>query len=190
MNGVTNSSLAWPVQAVQDHEYMAKFSRQHNDPFIASSEHSHDDILLFDAMIRKDKTVSNLGNPSDPDNLVYLKESATPTGPWETRSRHRGARPIASTRAEALRRALWSRIGGACVGGVFLIGPMWLLVLKQELYLQLGVTTGCVSAFGLLMACYLDTLEAVFAATLGYAAVLMVFVGVVMGNVSSSGDGS
>lgn len=61
---------------------------------------------------------------------------------------------------------------------------MWLLVLKQELYIQLGVTTGCVSAFGLLMAWYLATLEAVFASTLAYSAVLMVFVGVMMGNVA------
>jgi hypothetical protein len=164
---------------------MAKFSCQRNDPFIASSERSHDNHLLQRAMNRRGKTASDLGDHSDPDNLVHLKKLATPTGPWEDSSANQSARPIASTRGEALQRALWSRIGGACVGGIFLIGPMWLLVLKQELYLQLGATTVCVSAFGLLMAWYLDTLGAVFAATLGYAAVLMVFVGVVMESVSS-----
>jgi len=186
---MTNRS-PWPVQAIQDHEYMAKFSRQRDDPFIASSERSHDNNLLQRAMNYRGKTASDLGDPSDPENLVHLKMSATPTGPWEVPSAGRGALPIANTRTEVVRRALWSRIGGACIGGAFLIGPMWLLVLKQELYLQLGATTGCVSAFGLLMAWYQGTLEAVFAATLEYAAVLMVFVGVVMGNVSSSRGGS
>lgn len=64
------------------------------------------------------------------------------------------------------------------IGGAFLIGPMWGLVLKREVYFYLGLTTGCVSAFGFLMAWYLDTVEAVFTVTLAYSAVLMVFVGV------------
>ena len=166
---------------------MAKFSRQPNDPYIASSERSHDNNLLQRAMNHRGKTASDWGNLSDPDNLVNLKKYAASTGPWEDPSAALYASPIANTRGETLRRALWSRVGGACVGGIFLIGPMWLLVLKQQLYLLLGVTTGCVSAFGLLMAWYLNTLETVFMATLAYAAVLMVFVGVVMGNVSSPG---
>ena len=55
---------------------------------------------------------------------------------------------------------------------------MWGLVLNREVYFHLGLTTGCVLAFGFLMAWYLNTLEAVFAATLAYAAVLIVVVGV------------
>lgn len=106
-----------------------------------------------------------------------LKPLAMATGPWEDGN---GAmQPIGGTRGERLRRALWSRVTGALVGAAFLVGPMWLLALKQEIYLQLGVTTGCIVAFGLVMVVSLNTLDAVFAATLAYAAVLMVFVGVV-----------
>ena len=52
------------------------------------------------------------------------------------------------------------------VGGAFLVGLLWGLALKRELYFELGLTTGCVSAFGPLMVLYLLLLEAVFAATL------------------------
>lgn len=68
------------------------------------------------------------------------------------------------------------------MGGAFLVAPMWLLALKQDLYLQLGITTGCVSIFGLLVAWYLSSLEAVFTACIAYAAVLMVFVGAMIQN--------
>lgn len=87
---------------------------------------------------------------------------------------------IANTRGQTLKKALWSRLVGALLGGVFLIGPMWLLVLVREIWVHLGVTTGCVFAFGLLASWSLSTLGEVFAATLAYAAVLMVFVGVML----------
>ncbi|PIG82040.1 hypothetical protein AARAC_000143 [Aspergillus arachidicola] len=163
------STLRKYVQAVQDHEYMARYSGKRNDPFIASSERVHDNYLLMREMARYGKTASD---------MEAFKERATPTGLWETGEG--GAQPIGATRTETLKKGLWSRIAGALVGGAFLVGPMWLLALKQELYLQLGVTTGCVSLFGLLMAWYLSSLEAVFAASLAYAAVLMVFIGVMI----------
>ncbi|KAF2178706.1 hypothetical protein K469DRAFT_326820 [Zopfia rhizophila CBS 207.26] len=68
----------------------------------------------------------------------------------------------------------------------FLIGPMWLLVLKCELFFLLGATTVCVTGFGFLMACYVDGLKYVFVRTLAYAAVLMVFVGVIMQELGNS----
>lgn len=60
-------------------------------------------------------------------------------------------------------------------------------MLKQEIYISLGLTMGCVAAFGLLMVSKMESLEAVFAATFAYAAVLMVFVGVIMQKVGSGG---
>jgi hypothetical protein len=162
---------------------MAKFSGQRKDPFIASSERSQDNSLLQRAINYHSKFVNRYDH-HDPNNLIDLISSAAVTGPWEDLRQDWNGDAIANTRAEVNRRARWSRIGGACVGGGFLIAPMWLLVLKQELYIQLGVTTGCVSTFGLLMAWYLPTLEAVFASTLAYSAVLMVFVGAIMGNIA------
>lgn len=39
------------------------------------------------------------------------------------------------------------------------------------------MATGCVGAFGVSMSPYLETVDNVFAATLAYAAVIMVFLG-------------
>ncbi|KAJ0108160.1 hypothetical protein J7T55_000125 [Diaporthe amygdali] len=157
------------VQAVHDHEYMGRFAGQRHDPFRVSSERFQEKILLDRVAIRLGKTVAD---------FTHLQPEALATGPWE--DGESVMRPIGGTRGETFRRALWSRIASTLVGAAFLIGPMWLLVLNQNLYLQLGVTTGCVVMFGLVMVAALETLEAVFAATLAYAAVLMVFVGVVM----------
>ncbi|RFU81439.1 hypothetical protein TARUN_751 [Trichoderma arundinaceum] len=168
------SHLTWSlltVQAVQDHEYMARFSSSPDDPFIASSERTHDDIFLTRAVTLYGKDAAS----------IAPIESATRMGPWED-GHHQYVKPIAHTRGETQKKALLSRIWGGMIGGAFLIGPMWLLVMKQELYLSLGVTTGCVVGFGLLMAWTLGSLEAVFGATFAYAAVLMVFVGVMMQN--------
>lgn len=52
--------------------------------------------------------------------------------------------------------------------------------------MQLGATTGCIFTFGFVMVVSVDTLEAVCAATLEYAAVLIVFVSVVMQSLSPS----
>jgi len=46
--------------------------------------------------------------------------------------------------------------------------------------MRLGVTTACIVSFGVVMVLYVDMLESVFAATLAYAAVLMVGVDGVM----------
>lgn len=114
----------------------------------------------------------------------WRKDAAIPTGPWEDGDGL--MRPIGGTRGEAFRHAFWSRAAGALVGAAFLVCPMWALALEQDIYVQLGATTGCIFAFGLVMVVSVDTLEAVFAATLAYAAVLIVFVSVVMQNLSPS----
>lgn len=158
---------------------MGRFSGQRHDPFRVSSERFQERELLEKLLgTEKLKVVGN---------FCWLKDTASATGPWEEPWKDKGEmRPIGGTRGEAFRRALWSRVAGALVGAAFLIGPMWPLVLKQDIYLQLGVTTGCIVAFGSVMVFALGTLDAVFAATLAYAAVLMVFVGVVMQSLSAS----
>ncbi|KAL4749836.1 hypothetical protein BDW72DRAFT_194417 [Aspergillus terricola var. indicus] len=114
-----------------------------------------------------------------PSDFEDLKANARPTGPWES-GNDNIAQPLYTTRAEILKRGLLSRFAGALVGGVFLVGPMWLFALERDLYLQLGFTTGFVSVFGFLMAWLLGTPENVFTASTAYTAVLMVFVGVIM----------
>ncbi|KAK3360181.1 hypothetical protein B0T25DRAFT_534976 [Lasiosphaeria hispida] len=64
---------------------------------------------------------------------------------------------------------------------------MWLLVLRRELFLQLGATTGFIMAFVFAIAWFVERADQVFAGMLAYAAVLMVFVGVIMQDTGGSG---
>jgi hypothetical protein len=65
----------------------------------------------------------------------------------------------------------------AIVGGIFLIGPMWLMVLHKTRTTALVSTTVFVVVFGLIMALFLDKMMDVLSRTAAYAAVLIVFVG-------------
>lgn len=68
--------------------------------------------------------------------------------------------------------------GEAIVGAGSLIGPVWILALKNGLYLQLEATTGFVFGFTLIISYFVDIVDQVFAGTWAYAAVLlMMFVG-------------
>lgn len=181
------------VQAMKNHEYMTRFSHQQSDPFVCSSERKQDNVIINLALNRRAKCImdlvpTDLGPTDGVNKLKYLADMASFAGPWEKSNRSKTAQAITSTRGQMFRRDIWTRLGAGCVSGLFLIGPMWLLTLKaQEVFLQLGVTSGCVVVFGLLMAWVLPTIETVFAATLAYAAVLMVFVGVVMQGIQSRG---
>jgi hypothetical protein len=142
------------------------------DYFIVSYERHHDKVVIEDAMQDHYAGMKNLYEKG--------KDYTHSSGPWEKPDKDR-AKPIGGTRRESLkslsRHAFWWRLSAAFVGAGFLIGPMWLLALKQQLYLQLEATTGFVLGFGLVMAFFVDKIDQVFAGTLAYAAVLMVFVG-------------
>lgn len=164
------------VQAFRDLQYMGRFTSPSTDPFRVCSSRGADRDLLDRYISHHHRRYIHFYH--------WLKPTARAAGPWE--SDDGMIRPIGGTRGEAFRRANLTRAGGALLAAAFLVGPMWGLVLRQEVYLQLEVVTGCIVAFGAVMVLALETLEAVFAATLAYAAVLMVFVGVVMARL---GDG-
>ena len=148
---------------------MCKVSQQPFDYFVVSSGRYHDRHVLGQVRRLKDLDVEQLADPSRPGFSLKV--------PWETTPEPIGGTRNASAKKEA-RRSLWWKFSGALAAGGFLIGPMWVLVLHQELYVNLGVATGFVSVFGFLMVFFVNSLEGVFASTLAYAAVLMVFVGV------------
>jgi hypothetical protein len=143
------------------------------DYFIASYERHHDKSVIQKAM----------ANHYFDEDIFYEgeKKDALATGPWEKRDDRGIANPIGGTRGtivkSLIRQAFWWKLGASIVGAGFLVGPMWLLALKQRLYLQLEVTTGFIFGFGLVLACFVEKTDQVFAGTLAYAAVLMVFVG-------------
>ncbi len=70
------------------------------------------------------------------------------------------------------------RLWIAAFGGIFLVGPMWLMVLHHTRYTSLISTTVAVVLFGLIMAYKLEKESDVLSSTAAYAAVLVVFVGV------------
>lgn len=179
---------------------MKEFLNQPSDPFVVSGARLHDRILLENSILpelRDGAAAAFVPGFRDPtgatqkdgnstptptsSQLEALIAAAVPTGPWERLSlKGKRVKAVGDTRVNSMRRAFSSRLVGSIIGGAFLVAPMWLLVLERDRWVHLGVTTGCVFTFGLLAAWFLKTLEAVFAATFAYAAVLMVFVGVMM----------
>ncbi|RYP70499.1 hypothetical protein DL771_005436 [Monosporascus sp. 5C6A] len=150
------------IKAVQDYDYMVNCSQLQRDPFLVSGERKIDSYVIHSIMddLRKD----DFGPPIPVDS------------PWEA-----GNQPIGGTRNDNVAKS-WingfkERIVIAAVAGLFLIGPMWLMVLRNTLYTSLGSTTGFVTAFGIVMAWFLEKPKEVMSGTAAYAAVLVVFVG-------------
>lgn len=89
--------------------------------------------------------------------------------------------PIAAPRKNSFDRANLEsfalRVVTSIIGGSFLIGPMWLIVLHKTLYTALVSTSVCVLAFGIIIAWVLDNALIVLSVTAASAAVLVVFVG-------------
>lgn len=156
---------------MRDYDFIQScVDRRSRDPFIFSSSRQLEGKIL-ELELR--------------DTLRHLRQSK---GEWEDIAfrdpvyRDNLTRGRLSKEAK-IQQAL-QRLGMAVVGGVFLIGPMWLMVLKKELYTTLITTTAFVFGFGLLMSIVpvfvagtKIGMEAVLSATAGYAAVLVVFVG-------------
>lgn len=202
---------------MQDHEYMAKFALGGNDPFIATSQKHNDRIFFEAALFNEGLDLEDLlplhlsrateeGKDTQPSSapvdgepegerrhrewIERLLKVSIPTGPWETgdsKSSSKSASALVNTRTASAKIAFWERVGAAGIGGAFLIGPMWILALERNLFVHLGVATACVTAFGLSCSFYLKTVDGVFAATLAYAAVIMVFVGVVLEEAGGKG---
>jgi VIT1/CCC1 family predicted Fe2+/Mn2+ transporter len=86
-------------------------------------------------------------------------------------------RPIIRSRTDNRYKRLVARITVSAIGAGFLIGPMWLMMLKTGLYVALISTSIFVAVFGIMMACVLDEHINVLSSTAAYAAVLVVFVG-------------
>ena len=143
------------VQALQEYDYMEKRVTLPRDPFLVSGKRKVDRKLL--------------------DSELQDREGMelTPTFHWEREEYI----PIGGIRRDIRRRRFWRRVFVATVGAAFLIGPMWLMVLRNDVYTGLISTTAFVAAFGLMMASVLDKDIEVLSSTAAYAAVLVVFVG-------------
>lgn len=179
---------------------MLKSSQALRDNFLVTGERLVDDLVIRSMLKtstcpvqnpvcpkpdkaspkKKTKDSETGGSPpvEDRHNDGDLKYFVSVDGPWETAD---WTVPIGGTRSEnrAKSRAMQLQTNGAMavMGGAFLVCPMWLMVLRESLYLCLITTTGCVVLFGAVMAVMLGEPKDVFSSTAAYAAVLVVFVG-------------
>ncbi|KFY13665.1 hypothetical protein V492_03117 [Pseudogymnoascus sp. VKM F-4246] len=126
----------WPkdlreyVQALQDYDYMGQRRQPRADPFLVIGERYVDRCILEAAMSLESNAKESL-------NLVG------PLGFWETKDTQ--PEPVGGTRTDNYRRGwvkgFYARVEAAAVGGIFLIAPMWLMVLQSTMYTGLVATT-------------------------------------------------
>ncbi|KAI0163249.1 hypothetical protein BJ166DRAFT_289475 [Pestalotiopsis sp. NC0098] len=164
------------TEAVRDYDYMLERGESTEDPFLATSQNFLDHYVIQTLSEGKNflPDTGQEGRKIVPVPLA-LKNHSEPI--IDVRKRYR---------ARTWTQGFQQRVLMATVGGVFLIGPMWLMVKLNDQTTSLISTTAFVAAFGLLMAYSIDSPEKVMSATAAYAAVLVVFVG--LGG--TPGDGS
>lgn len=137
-------------------------TRHPRDPFLITTERCVDHYIL-QHLVREPHLVS---------------QDVFSTEEWEPES---VSTPIGGTRHETnqatAQRAFLDRLALAVVAALFLVGPMWLMVLHNTKWTNLVSTSVMVFVFGFLAAVYLEDKEKVLASTAAYAAVLVVFVG-------------
>jgi hypothetical protein len=87
--------------------------------------------------------------------------------------------PGEGSRGSEKNAAFFKRLTIATFGAAFLIGPMWLMMLRTDLDTKLISTTVFVAVLGLLMAYFIEEHKNVFklSSTAADATVLVVFVG-------------
>lgn len=165
------------VEALRDYDYISKPKSGVIDPFIETGERFIDRLVLQGAMRDKE---------DERDPLPWDK----PLFKWETGNqlnKQRKLRNLLVTLSDKRFRRAWirafrKRFCVATAGGIFLIVPMWLMVLHRTLYTALISTTIFVTIFGLIMALFLDRSKDVLSSTAAYSAVLVVFVGLTVPN--------
>jgi uncharacterized membrane protein len=161
---------------LRDWDYTNKraVKNEEKDPFVVTTKIDLDDIL-FNQVGQKFREDRSDGG----DYLISELDEATANAKERADNRRKSVlfKPRNATKEGAETRAFLGRVGMACLGGVFLIGPMLLMVLHKTLVTTLVTSSVCVFAFGIVMAGFIDDAFNVLSATAAYAAVLVVFVG-------------
>ena len=158
------------VDAVKDYDFIRTcVSRGIDDPFVVITERLVDGGVLRSLLNR----VPEEERKKDGLEAITKDTFAAPV--------EKSAQPIGGTRLAKTQKqrteAFINRVLFSLVGGVFLVAPMWLMVLHNTKFTALISTTVFVLASGILAAWKLDQPIAVLSTTAAYAAVLVVFVG-------------
>jgi len=171
-----------------------------NDPYIVTTERQIDRVLLQEMakktrinacnFIEEEKTETARGlyhsfefkDIKEAENLISKLDedinSLATLAPARDHDRWEmfGGSRTTMNQKEAFQSFL-QRMGMACIGGLFVVGPMLIMVLHQSLITRLLTTSLCVFGFGLTTAAFLDRPFDVLSGTAAYAAVLVVFIG-------------
>ncbi|KAH6839470.1 hypothetical protein B0I37DRAFT_386542 [Chaetomium sp. MPI-CAGE-AT-0009] len=155
--------LAQYTQAVKDYQYAAECSKLPQDYFYATGERAADRYVIKRLLA------------GDRRNLDHTNQIG-PVELWEDKNTTiGGTRNIYAkkTRTKAFRDRLFI----ASIGGALLVGPMWLMMLRDDLYTRLVTTTVCVAFLAMLASWRLEKSDQVLQVTAAYTAVLVAFVG-------------
>lgn len=164
------------VEASKDFDYIRDcVGRKLDDPFLVLSERWIDAQVLkslLDMIPPEKRKEDGLDALSEKNGLV---SSFAP--PIE-----KGPEPIGGTRGERTQKQktedFLTRLAFSVIGGIFLVAPMWLMVLNNTKYTALVTTSVSVLLWGMATAWKLEGGPlAVLSTTAAYAAVLVVFVG-------------
>lgn len=169
------------VTAVRDYDYIQScVDRGDRDPFILSSSRNLEsrflelELLHIPSHVRESK--------GEWSNINFH-------GPVYTADGSRGKLSKEEKFHQTLQRLVMTIVGGA-----FLVGPMWLMVLQNQMYTTLITTTAFVFGFGFVISIvptFVDGaklgMETVMSVTAAYAAVLVVFVGTTVSTTPSGG---
>lgn len=169
------------VTAVRDYDYIQScVDRGDRDPFILSSSRNLESRFL---------ELELLHIPS------HVRESK---GEWSNINFHGPVYSADGSRGKLSKEEKFhqtlQRLVMTIVGGAFLVGPMWLMVLQNQMYTTLITTTAFVFGFGFVISIvptFVDGaklgMETVMSVTAAYAAVLVVFVGTTVSTTPSGG---
>lgn len=135
---------------MRDYDFMTECRQRANDPFDVSAERMTDDEIM--------------------QRAAWIRNA------WQTDVEYRDLDPVAPLGTAPWYGGFLQRLGFAFVGGVFLLAPIWIMVLHRTRNTCLATTTAFVLVFGIILAWRMERPAEVLAATLAYAAVLVVII--------------
>lgn len=159
---------------MRDYDFIKTCVDQPDDPFIIASQRTLEaEILTFE--------LQNFPRPENPDS--HGEDWSIIDIPPGTQKDTYSRGNLWQQAKQAKLRALIKRVAMAIFSGLFLLAPMWIMVLHPTTYTGLVLTTVFTFAFAIVMAVVLrgDSTIAVMSSTAAYAAVLVVFVGTTTG---------
>ena len=168
--------LILAVQASKDSDYIRDcVKRKLNDPFVVISERWVD-AQVFKSLL--DRISPEKRKEDGLDELLEQNGVVTSFAP----PREKGPNPIGGTRGEWAQKQktedFLTRLAFSVIGGIFLVVPMWLMVLYNAKYTAVITTSISVLLWAIATAWKAEGGPiAVLSATAAYAAVLVVFVG-------------